>query len=130
MSSIFTKIIIGEIPCHKITENDHCIAFMDINPLVKGHVLCIPKKEIDQYFDLSNDDLVNLTLFSKKVAIALKKTIPCERIAVSVIGLEVPHAHVHLLPINTVQETNFERPKLQIDHEELAKIAQAIKANL
>ncbi len=130
MSSIFTKIINGEIPCHKVAENDSCLAFMDINPLVKGHVLVIPKVEVDQYFDIDDDHLVALTLFSKKIAIALKKTISCKRIGVSVIGLEVPHAHVHLLPIDKTEHTNFERPKLEISHEELAQIAKAIQDNL
>lgn len=129
MPSIFTRIVKGEIPCHKIAESDNYLAFLDINPLAKGHTLVIPKKEIDYIFDLDEDTLSGLMLFAKKVAKAIDATIPCERVGVSVIGLEVPHAHVHLIPINTIGDLNFAKPKLKIEHPELAEIAKAISAN-
>ena len=129
MASIFTRIINGEIPCHKIAEDEHHLAFLDINPLAKGHTLAIPRKEIDYLYDLDDETLSGLMLFSKKVAKAIEQTIPCERIGVTVIGLEVPHAHVHLIPINSVTDMNFEKPKLKIDHPELAQIAEQIRAN-
>lgn len=128
MPSIFSKIVAGEIPCHKIAENENCLAFLDINPLVKGHVLVIPKKEIDYIFDLPDELLSELNLFSKKVASAIKQAIPCSRIGVSVIGLEVPHAHIHLIPINHVGDMNFMKPKLNPSKEELAETATVIKS--
>ena len=100
MATLFTKIINGEIPCYKVAEDDHFLAFLDINPNVKGHTLCIPKKEVNKLFDLDEDTYQNLMAFSRRVALALEKTVPCKRIGVSVIGLEVPHVHVHLIPLN------------------------------
>ncbi len=117
MPSIFSKIIAGEIPCYKIAESDHCLAFLDINPLTKGHVLVIPKTEIDYIFDLETESYTQLHLFSKTVAIALKKAIPCTRIGFAVIGLEVPHAHVHLIPINDMHDMNFNNQKLTFTKE-------------
>lgn len=128
MASIFTKIVNGEIPAHKVAEDEHFLAFLDIMPLVKGHVLVIPKKETDFIFDIEDEELAALMVFAKKVAQAMKKVIPCKRIAVSVIGLEVPHAHVHLLPVNAMEDTNFTRPKLKPESEELAAIAADIAA--
>lgn len=128
--SIFTKIINGEIPCHKIAENENCFAFLDINPLVKGHTLVVPKKEVDYIFDVEDDILKDLFVFSKHISKAIEKAIPCVRIGVAVIGLEVPHAHIHLVPINHVGDINFSRPKLKLSNEELAEIAAAIKGFL
>ena len=130
MSSIFSKIVAGEIPCHKIAETENCFAFLDISPLKKGHTLCIPKQEVDYIYDLEDDLLSELTLFTKSVAQAIKTTISCNRIGVAVIGLEVPHAHVHLIPIDHMGDMSFAKPKLKISHEELAKIAENIRANL
>ncbi|HCA82549.1 MAG TPA: HIT family protein [Flavobacteriales bacterium] len=127
MSSVFSKIIAGEIPCHKIAENDHFIAFLDVSPLVRGHVLVVPKKETDYIFDLSGEELSEILVFAKGVAAKIRKAIPCERIGVSVIGLEVPHAHVHLVPIRSADDLNFTRPKLKITQEELAEIANLIR---
>ena len=125
--SIFTKIINGEIPCHKIAENENCFAFLDINPLAKGHTLVVPKREVDYIFDVDDDVLKDLSVFSKQVAKAIQKAVPCIRIGVAVIGLEVPHAHIHLIPINHIGDINFSRPKLKLSYEELAEIANAIK---
>ncbi len=130
MASIFSKIVAGEIPSHKIAENEHCYAFLDIFPLVEGHTLVIPKKEVDYLFDLDDGTYAELMSFSKVVAAAIKKTIPCNRIGVTVIGLEVPHAHVHLIPINAERDMNFSNPKLQLEPEQLADIAKRIRANL
>lgn len=127
MASIFTKILSGEIPSHKVAENKKFLAFLDISPLAKGHVLVIPKEEINYIFDIPDELLGELMVFAKGVAKKMKKVIPCERIGVSVIGLEVPHAHVHLIPINSVSDMNFARPKLSISSEELAEIATAIR---
>lgn len=129
MPSIFTKIINGEIPCHKIAETQDFLAFLDVFPLVKGHVLVIPKKEIDYIFDIEDAQLSEMMVFAKKVAGAVKKTISCKRIGVAVIGLEVPHAHIHLVPMNSVADINFERPKMKISNEELAEIAEKIRSN-
>jgi len=129
MASIFTKIIQGEIPCHKIAESENYFAFLDINPWEDGHTLVIPKKEVDYIFDLEDQLLADLMVFSKRVAKAIEATITCERIGIAVIGLEVPHAHVHLSPINSVHDLNFAKAKPEISHEELAVIAQNIKAN-
>lgn len=126
MASIFTRIISGEIPCHKIAENEKFIAFLDIMPLVKGHTLVVPKKETDYVFDLSNEELSEILVFAKEVAAKIRKAIPCERIGISVIGLEVPHAHVHLVPIRTADDLNFTRPKLKLSNEEMAAIANTI----
>ena len=130
MASIFSKIIAGEIPCHKVAENDSCFAFMDIMPLAMGHVLVVPKVEVDRYFDLDESTLNELTVFSKKIAGAIEKAVPCNRVGVAVIGLEVPHAHVHLIPLNSVEDINFERPKLKVSNDELAELAAKIKAEL
>ena len=129
-SSIFSRIVAGDIPCHKIAEDDTYLAFLDVFPLVKGHTLVIPKQEIDYIFDLSDDLLSGLHVFSKKVAHGIQAAVPCERIGMTVIGLEVPHAHVHLMPINGVADMNFERPKLQVSPEELAETAAVIRQAL
>ncbi len=130
MPSIFSKIVAEEIPCYKIHEDDHFLAFLDVFPLVKGHTLVIPKKEIDYIFDIDDEKLAEMMVFSKKVAKAIKKTIPCQKVGVSVIGLEVPHAHIHLIPMNNVSEMNFSQPKLKLESSEMEKIAADIKANL
>lgn len=127
MSSIFTKIVRGEIPAHKIAETSDFLAFLDIAPLAQGHVLVIPKKEVDYIFDVDDALLAGLMLFAKKVARAQRAVIPCLRIGVAVIGVEVPHAHVHLVPLNTIGDINFERPKLQVSQEELAATAARIR---
>jgi len=129
MSSIFTKIIEGEIPCYKIAEDDNFLAFLDVNPNAKGHTLCVPKKEIDKIFDLDDDLYLGLMKFSKKIAIALEKTVPCNRIGMAVIGLEVPHAHVHLIPLNEMGEMTFKH-KVSLTKEEFEALANKIKANL
>jgi len=126
MSSIFTKIINREIHGYIVAEDDHHIAFLDINPLVMGHTLVVPKREIDYIFDLSDDTLCRLHLFSKKVAQAIESVITCERIGITVIGLEVPHTHVHLVPLITMDDINFSRPKLSPSDDELAEMADAI----
>ena len=126
MSSIFTRIIKGEIPCYKVAESENCIAFLDINPLAKGHTLIVPKKEIDYLFDLDDELYSSLFLFSKKIAQGIKNTIPCLRVAVVVIGTEVPHAHIHLIPLNHMGDVNFSNPKLKLSTEEFKKIASEI----
>ena len=127
MASLFTKIINREIPGHIIAEDEKYIAFLDINPLVVGHTLVVPKKEVDYIFDIDDDTLAGLQLFSKKVAHALKKAIPCQRIGVAVIGLEVPHTHVHLVPMNSMDDLNFTRRKLNPSKEELSAAAEKIR---
>ena len=129
MASIFSKIIAGEIPCYRIAEDEKHLAFLDINPNVEGHTLCIPKIEVDQLFDLSKEDYAALMLFSRKVAQALKKTVPCQRIAMSVIGLEVPHAHVHLIPLNAMEDVTFGK-KVQLDPMAMQGLAKRIAENL
>lgn len=126
MASIFTKIINREIPGHIVAENDEFIAFLDVFPLRKGHTLVIPKKEVDYIFDLESDTYTGLMNFAKEVSHKIKKVFPCNRIGVSVIGLEVPHAHIHLIPINSIADMNFSQEKLKIDTSELAEIAQKI----
>lgn len=130
MASIFSKIIQGDIPSHKIAENEHCFAFLDINPLAKGHTLVVPKLEVDYIFDLDEDILAEMMRFAKPIARAIEAAIPCARIGVTVIGLEVPHAHMHLIPINGVADMDFGKPKLQLDHTELSDIAGKIRQNL
>ena len=130
MPSIFSKIVSGEIPCYKIAESDKYLAFLDVFPLAKGHVLVIPKKEIDYIFNIEDEEFIGLQLFSKKVAKAIEKAIPCKRIGVAVIGLEVPHAHIHLIPLNSVSDINFSRPKLTLPKEELEEIAGKIRAHI
>ena len=129
MSSIFTKIIKGEIPCYKIAEDADFLAFLDVNPNAKGHTLCVPKQEVDKIFDLEDDLYLGLMQFSKKVAVALEKTIPCNRIGMAVIGLEVPHAHVHLIPLNEMDEMRFKN-KVSMNKEEFEALARQIKANM
>ena len=130
MPSIFTKIVDGEIPCYKVAETDDFLAFLDIHPLERGHTLVIPKIEVDYIFDLSDERYIGLQLMAKRVAIAIQKTIPCERIGSAVIGLEVPHAHIHLVPINSIDDLNFSKPRVQISGEEMSEIASAIHQNL
>jgi histidine triad (HIT) family protein len=129
MASIFTKIVNGEIPCFKITEDDKFLAFLDVNPNALGHTLCIPKHEIDKLFDLDDELYLGLMQFSKTVAIALEKTVPCKRIGMSVIGLEVPHAHVHLIPLNEMEDIRFQK-KITLSKEEFVALALRIKENL
>ncbi len=128
MASIFTRIVQGEIPCHKIAETPDYLAFLDVRPLVKGHVLVIPKREIDYIFELDDALLGGLMLFAKGVAQAVKDAVPCLRVGVAVIGLEVPHAHVHLVPLRQMSDINFSNPKLELPPEEMAAIAQSIRA--
>ncbi len=130
MASIFTKIINGEIPSYKIAENDKYIAILDAFPLVEGHVLVIPKKEIDKIFDLDKETYLGLMDFSYEIAQAIEKAIPCLRVGVAVVGLEVPHVHVHLVPLNTMQDINFSNPKLQLSAEKMIEIADNIKSYL
>ncbi|MCG9881794.1 MAG: HIT family protein [Bacteroidia bacterium] len=127
MASIFSKIIAGEIPCYKIAENENYLAFLDINPLTKGHTLVIPKTEIDYIFDLPTELYSGLHLFAKEVAVALKKGIACQRVGVCVMGMEVPHAHIHLIPFNQMHEMNFSNPKLKLSSEEMQQIAAEIR---
>lgn len=126
MDTIFTKIIKGEIPCYKIAENEKFFAFLDINPLAKGHTLIVPKLQNDYIFDLEDDHLAKMMVFAKKVALAIQKNVPCLRIGVAVIGIEVPHTHIHLVPINQVGDLNFANPKCKLTDEELKDIAQKI----
>ena len=128
MASIFTKIIQREIPAFILAESDNFIAFLDVFPLVEGHVLVVPKKEIDYLFDLPNDLLSEINIFAKTVAKKIQRVIPCQRIGVAVIGLEVPHAHMHLVPLQTVHDINFAKPKMKISQDRLKKIAEAIKS--
>ena len=128
MPSIFSKIVSGDIPAFKVAEDDNYVAFLDISPLAKGHVLVIPKKETDYIFDLDSEEYLGLFSFAKKVAKAMDKIISCERIGVAVIGLEVPHAHIHLVPLHDVSDINFERPKLKFPDSEMKEIADLIKS--
>lgn len=130
MASIFTKIVKGEIPAFKIAEDENFLAFLDVFPLAKGHVLVIPKQEIDSIFDLSDKDYTSLWLFAKTTAKALKMAMPCKRVGIAVIGLEVPHAHIHLIPLQTVEDINFSRPKLNVEDAEMAEIAENIISHL
>lgn len=130
MSSLFSKIVTGQIPCYKVAETNDFLAFLDINPNSKGHTLCIPKKEIDELFDLDNNTYNGLMKFSREVAIALKKTIPCKRIGMSVIGLEVPHVHVHLIPINSMEDMQFIKKLDKQTPSEFREVAEAISKNL
>jgi histidine triad (HIT) family protein len=128
MASLFTKIVRGEIPCHKIAEDEKFFAFLDVFPLVPGHVLVVPKKETDYIFDIDDADLAEMMVFAKQVAKLLKAAMPCKRIGVAVIGLEVPHAHIHLVPMNAADDLNFTRPKLSPSQEELRVVAEKIRA--
>ncbi len=129
MSTIFTKIVNGEIPCYKIAEDENFLAFLDVNPNAKGHTLCIPKKEINKIFDIEDDLYIDLMRFSKKIAIALEKAVPCKRIGMAVIGLEVPHAHVHLIPLNEMGEMTFKH-KVNLSKEEFETIVKVIQSYL
>ena len=129
MSSIFTKIVNGEIPCYKIAEDDNFLAFLDVNPNAKGHTLCIPKQEINKIFDINDDLYLGLMAFAKKIAIALEKSVPCKRIGMAVIGLEVPHAHVHLIPLNEMDEMRFQN-KVSLTQEEFLALVKEIQGNL
>ncbi len=130
MATIFSRIIAGEIPCYKIAEDENFFAFLDINPMAKGHTLVVPKIEEDYIFNLDDKTLSDMMLFSKKVAKAIEKSVTCLRIGVAVIGLEVPHAHIHLIPINKEADMNFKNPKLKLTPEEMAEITNNIKQNL
>lgn len=130
MATIFSKIVAGEIPCYKVAENDQFFAFLDINPLKKGHTLVIPKKEVDYIFDLDAQELGDMHMFAQQVAIAIKKAIPCQRIGVAVLGMEVPHAHIHLVPLDTEKDMLFSNPKLKLLPEEFEEIAQKISSYL
>jgi histidine triad (HIT) family protein len=127
MATIFSKIINGDIPCYKIAENEHFFAFLDINPLAKGHTLVIPKVEVDYIFELSNDDYLGLMVFAKEVAGKIQRAVPCKRIGMAVIGLEVPHAHIHLVPLSSEGDLNFANPKLKLAKEEFELIAKNIR---
>lgn len=127
MSTIFSKIVAGEIPCHKVAETDNCLAFLDINPVHLGHTLCIPKTEVDYIFNLEDDALAELTLFSKKVAKAIEQEFTCNRVGVTVIGLEVPHAHIHLIPINTLYDMDFTKPKINPNNDKLVEISERLR---
>jgi histidine triad (HIT) family protein len=129
MSSIFTKIVNGEIPCYKIAEDANFLAFLDVNPNAKGHTLCIPKQEIDQLFEIDDEQYLDLMRFSKKIAAALQKTVPCKRIGMAAIGLEVPHAHIHLIPLNEMDEMRFQN-KVTMTKDEFEALAKEIQSNL
>lgn len=126
MGSIFSRIVSGEIPCYKVAEDEHYLAFLDINPLAEGHTLVIPKKETDYIFDLEPEEYQGLFLFARKVAHAMRKVLPCLRIGVAVLGIEVPHAHIHLVPINGIYDIDFSKPKLRLSPEEFTSIAGEI----
>jgi histidine triad (HIT) family protein len=130
MPTIFTKIIKGEIPSYKIAEDDRFFAFLDINPLARGHVLVVPKKETDYLFNIEDVELGDMMKFAKKLAHAIEKVVPCKRIGIAVIGLEVPHAHIHLIPINEISDINFARPKLKLSPEEFSSLAGQIRSAL
>jgi histidine triad (HIT) family protein len=130
MATIFTRIINGEIPSYKIAEDDRCYAFLDINPLREGHTLVVPKAEVDYLFDLEDDYLADLLIFSKKVSKAIREAIPCNRIGVAVIGLEVPHAHIHLVPMDSMEDINFRNPKKKFTPEQFAKTANRIREKI
>lgn len=129
MSSIFTKIINGEIPCYKIAEDDNFLAFLDVNPNAKGHTLCVPKEEINKIFDMDENHYLELMKFSRKVAIALEKSVECKRVGVAVVGLEVPHVHVHLIPLQEMDDMRFQR-KVSLEKEEFESIAKTISSNI
>jgi histidine triad (HIT) family protein len=126
MTTLFSRIVNGEIPSYKIAEDEHYYAFLDIHPLAEGHILVIPKKEVDYIFEMDEELYSGLFSFAKRIAIAIKKVIPCEKIGVAVVGLEVPHAHIHLIPLNTIYDIDFRKPKLQLNPEEFKTIADKI----
>ena len=130
MATIFSRIIAGEIPCYKVAENDKFFAFLDINPLVKGHTLVIPKQEVDYIFDLNDEDLAAMHVFAKKVALAIGKAFPCKKVAEAVLGLEVPHAHIHLIPMQNEKDMLFSNPKLKLTDEEFKAVAESIRMAL
>ncbi|MBS0010390.1 MAG: HIT family protein [Bacteroidales bacterium] len=130
MSSIFTKIVNGEIPCYKIAEDESFLAFLDINPLKKGHTLVIPKKEVDYLFDLDEESLAGMMIFSRKIALAIEKVVPCNRIGVVVLGLEVPHAHIHLIPIDSEADVRFSNPRVKLTEEEFKNLADRISKEI
>ena len=130
MATIFSRIIAGEIPCYKVAEDDRFFAFLDINPLVKGHTLVIPKQEVDYIFDLNDEDLAAMHVFAKRVALAIGKAIPCRKVGEAVLGLEVPHAHIHLIPMQNEKDMLFSNPKLKLTDEEFKAVAEAIRAVL
>lgn len=130
MPSVFSRIVAGEISCYKIAESEDYLAFLDVFPLAKGHTLVIPKKETDYIFDIADQEFAGLHVFSKKVAKAIEKAVPCKRIGIAVIGLEVPHAHIHLIPLNTMNDINFSQPKLNLPKEEMERIAKSIREQL
>ncbi len=127
MATVFSRVVTGEIPCHRIAENDKFLAFLDITPIAEGHTLVIPKVEVDYFFDLEDDLLREINLFAKDVAVKLKRAIPCRRIGVAIVGLEVPHAHVHLIPLNTMKDINFSGERLKMTTEEFALLAEKIR---
>ncbi len=127
MASIFSKIVAGEIPCYRVAETEHCLAFLDINPVVRGHVLCIPKQEVDYIFDLPEDSFAELHLFSRRVARGLKKVVPCIKVGQAVVGIDVPHAHIHLIPLNQPSDLNFQH-HVQMSPDELQALAASIAA--
>jgi len=130
MATIFSKIISGEIPCYKIAENENYFAFLDINPLKAGHTLVVPKQETDYIFDLDDDYLAGMIIFSKKIASAIKSAYPCNRIGIAVLGLEVPHAHIHLVPLDNLNDLNFKNPKMKFSQEEFKEIASRISSRV
>lgn len=130
MATIFTKIINGEIPCYKIAEDDNYFAFLDIGPLSKGHTLVVPKKEVDYFFDLDDETMKGISVFAKRVALAIEKAVECKRVGVAVLGLEVPHAHIHLVPIQSEADISFSKPKLKLNADEMESIAQNIREYL
>lgn len=130
MASIFSKIISGEIPAYKLAENEHFLSFLDVNPLSAGHALVIPKKEVDWIFDMEDQDLSQLHIFAKKVALGIKATVPCIKVGVAVIGLEVPHAHIHLVPMNKIGDLNFAGQRAQFTAEEFKTLAEKISSNI
>ena len=130
MATIFSRIVAGEIPCYKIAETDKFFSFLDINPLTKGHTLVIPKQETDYYFDLSDEEIAEMQVFAKKIAAAIKEAFPCRKVGMAVLGLEVPHAHIHLVPMQTEKDMVISNPKLKLSSEEFEEIAEAIRARL
>lgn len=130
MATIFSRIIAGEIPCYKVAENDKFFAFLDINPLVKGHTLVVPKQEVDYIFDLNDEDLAAMHVFAKKVALAIGKAFPCKKVSEAVLGLEVPHAHIHLIPMQNEKDMLFSNPKLKLTDEEFKAVAESIRMAL
>ena len=130
MASIFSRIVAGEIPCYKVAEDDNYFAFLDISPMVKGHTLVIPKREVDYIFDLTDEEIAGMQVFAKKVAIAIKKAIPCVKVGQCVLGLEVPHAHIHLVPMQSEADLRFTNPRVELTKDEFEEIAKSIRENL